>query len=204
MSGASLGSTVFPDVAGRSPVDHAGTVFLIRHGEIPANYAGRYLGCRCDPPLSEEGRESCRALSELPVDRVYSSPLLRARETAAFLPVKFTVENRLREIDFGQWENLTFEQILRRAPEEAIRIWKEERDAMVFPGGESVAEFHFRVTAFFRELNEEDGNTAVVTHGGVIMYLRRILAGASAQKEQTFLIPRGSFVKFAFAELKKL
>lgn len=87
---------------------------LIRHGQLPADCAGKLIG-RSDVPLSEEGREQCRRLAPLfdsfEVEKVYASPLSRTMESAR-LVVRDTREifpdSRLQEFDFGAFGNREF------------------------------------------------------------------------------------------------
>lgn len=86
-------------------------LYLIRHGETDWNAARKVQG-QVDIPLNENGRrvadETGRALRDLRFDRVYSSPLLRALETARLIcagrSVPIEADDRLKEIDFGPYE----------------------------------------------------------------------------------------------------
>src|SRR5688500_109239 len=98
-------------------------VFLVRHAE-PA-VTGVMLG-QCDPPLSDDGRLAAAAL-KLPVSVAYSSPLLRARETAEALDVPVEVLDDLAEISYGEWDGKAWSEIERSDPELAarkLRNWK--------------------------------------------------------------------------------
>ena len=88
-------------------------IHLIRHGATDANYMGQYIGCRTDLPLSPEGLNELRLLKddiEYPqIERLYSSPMLRCRQTGAVLYPELdiiTVDD-LREYDFGSFEGKT-------------------------------------------------------------------------------------------------
>ncbi len=155
----------------------ADVVWLIRHGEVDAMWRRRYLGAS-DPALSAAGREQCAHLREIACDLVVASPARRARESTAFLQAPVVVEPRLREIDFGCWEGRTFWEICRLASAEWIRRWAETPETMVFPGGEAVAAFRVRIENAWREIAARpEPRIAVVTHGGVIAWLRRWLGG---------------------------
>ena len=155
----------------------ADMVWLIRHGEVDAMWRRRYLGAS-DPGLSAEGRRQCARLQELRCDVVISSPARRALESAAFLQAPMQVEPQLREIDFGCWEGRTFAEIQRLAPQTLIRQWAETPETMVFPGGEAVAAFRARIEDAWRAIAARpEARIAVMTHGGVIAWLRRWLGG---------------------------
>ncbi|MBQ1632649.1 MAG: histidine phosphatase family protein [Clostridia bacterium] len=142
---------------------------LIRHGTTAGNAARRYVG-KTDEPLCPEGREAAeRKEKDLLLDRVYVSPLKRARETAAILfpnAEQIVVEN-LHEMDFGAFEGRTADEM---EHDPAYRAWVENRCTGVCPGGESQAVFHARVGAAFTEtVQKAQRDLTFVVHGGVIM-----------------------------------
>ena len=100
-------------------------IHILRHGLTQANLEGRYIG-RSDPPLCEQGRAQLRELAagcEYPsVQRVYTSPLLRARQTAEMIypgQEQETVD-KLRELDFGDFEGRTAAELEHY---QAFRAW---------------------------------------------------------------------------------
>ena len=117
-------------------------LYLVRHGETPWHAENRYCG-RTDLPLTENGRRQAAALAEWAREAglaaVNSSPLIRARETAALAAqaagVPHTVDERLVELDFGKVEGLTSAEMAQRWPEERAAF---ERDPVAYPlpGGE--------------------------------------------------------------------
>lgn len=121
-------------------------LFLVRHGQVSSNRDLRYIGSR-DEPLTDLGRLQAGALAELmaplPVAEVRSSPLSRARDTAAAIAAatgrSVTIEERLREQSYGEWEGLSRDEVQSRSVQdhELLKAW--ERDAEVSPpGGESL------------------------------------------------------------------
>jgi alpha-ribazole phosphatase len=149
-------------------------VWLIRHGEPTEEVRQRCYGS-LDVGLSEKGREQMKyvaaCLKSEPIAAVYTSPLSRAREGAAILaaalrPVE--VVEDLREIDFGDFEGLSYDDIAVRYPD-AYRRWMEMPTEVSFPNGESFTEMRFRVLKAFESIhNERGGQTiAIVSHGGV-------------------------------------
>jgi probable phosphoglycerate mutase len=144
---------------------------LLRHGQTPLSVEGRFAG-RGDIPLTEEGRAqagaAARRLAARSIDAVVSSPLLRARDTAARaaeelgLPVE--VDEGFVETDFGAWEGLTFAEARERAPE-AVDRWLADPEVGP-PGGESFAVVARRVAKARDALVERHrGRTVlVVTH----------------------------------------
>lgn len=176
-------------------------ILLIRHGEVTEEFQGRYIG-HADAPLSEEGHATCRMLrervAELTPMKFYCSPLRRAVETLEEIggeQSETTFDPRLREINFGKWEKLTFDEIcnLPETTPEQIRLWAEELEEFKFPSGESYLEFTQRVDSFFRELlNDPDPVVAVVTHGGVLMRIISLWKQTPVNRQQENLPPRGT------------
>lgn len=107
---------------------------VARHGRTGWNLAGRYQG-HADTDLDEEGRDQARRLAaELAgraVDRLVSSDLRRARDTAGplgeALGVRVRTDARLREVDVGAWEGLTVEEAAERFPDE-YAAWRAGED----------------------------------------------------------------------------
>ena len=138
---------------------------LCRHGEPDASAAGRFCGS-FDPSLSISGRVQADALAAALADPlpVYTSPALRARETAARLTKSSIVVDDLRELDFGEADGLRYEEVSERWPE-LYDEWMRAPTQVVFPGGEPFGEFRIRVLAALATI---DGPAVVVSHAGVI------------------------------------
>jgi len=156
-------------------------LFLVRHAEALANPDLRYLGSR-DDPLTERGRwqatQLAQALAPLSLVAVYTSPLIRAVETAT--PMAHThrlspiPDRRLVEASMGTWEGLRRAEILARSPEDAVHHQRWETDPTCAPpGGESLADAQARVVACVQDLAERHaGASAVlVSHVGPIKAL---------------------------------
>ena len=153
-------------------------IHLIRHGATDANVLGRYIGSRTDLPLSPEGVRELQLLKEdisyPAVERLYSSPLLRCRQTGALLfPGRelFPVENML-EYDFGEFEGKTGAEL---EGNPAFASWAAGVTAAP-PGGEDNGEFIKRVCLGLNEIvldmmNDGLSESAVIMHGGAIMML---------------------------------
>lgn len=145
---------------------------LVRHGPTDWNAQGRVQGT-VDTPLSEEGKAKMSAL--LPPEgfervRAYSSPKLRARQTAACLGLKqVKLDSRLAEQDWGDWEGLTRAEMLARDGDDAfLRAGSLRGLAFRPPGGESTGELHTRVQSFFADLAQSTEDAIAVTHLGVL------------------------------------
>src|SRR5262245_21580783 len=125
------------------------TVWLVRHA-LPEGNNGRCYG-RLDVPLSPDGiAQAQRIANQLvhePIAHVYSSGLRRAIETARILaePHSLTVQimDDLREIDFGDLEGMTYEEIEKRYPD-VFQSWMEHPTETQFPNGESFNQMRAR------------------------------------------------------------
>jgi len=148
-------------------------VLLLRHAETDWNRERRFQGWR-DVSLSPAGREQAgsvaRLLADTPLVAVWSSPLARARETAALiaephaLPVR--EEEAFKEMGFGTWEGLTRDEVEARFPD-AIAVWAERPHEARWPGGESLADVRARVLRGLAALRAtHQGQTVcLVSHG---------------------------------------
>ena len=163
-------------------------IYLMRHGETLWNSENRLQG-QMDSPLTARGRDQVRAVARLLREEigdpasfsVISSPLGRARHSAELAcgelglpPGAIREDPRLKEVAFGDWEGLTFDEIAARDGERWRRR-QEDRWGFVVPGGESYAQLSRRAGAWFAE-QAEGARLIVVCHGGV----RRVLRGAYA------------------------
>jgi broad specificity phosphatase PhoE len=139
---------------------------LIRHGETVANAQRRLLG-RLESPLTERGRLQAQAIADLlarrgaVIDRVVSSPLGRARETAAVLGPPVEIDERWVELDYGIHDGCE----LARVPAELWRAWRADPEFLP-EGGESLAALGRRVRAACDELAADglEQTVAVVSH----------------------------------------
>jgi alpha-ribazole phosphatase len=147
---------------------------LVRHGEPDETVRGRCYG-RLDPGLSLRGhrqmRQGRRLLREAPPSIIYSSPRRRAIESACLLAprdVDVVVDDRLREIDFGAFEGLPYDEIAERFPE-TYEEWMRHPTEVVFPGGESFPAMSARVREALDQLRRAHSGqrVVVVSHGGV-------------------------------------
>lgn len=158
-------------------------VIFVRHGQTEWNVTGRYQG-QSDVQLTEEGRQQAQKLAaNFPVDEIdaiYASDLTRAMVTAEAIGQRFGLavqpEAAFRELSFGEWEGLTYQQIVENW-EDAMANFLQHPDIMEIPGGESFPEVKQRATTRLNELiKKHDGQTiVVVAHGAV---LRTMLTAA--------------------------
>lgn len=187
-------------------------VCLMRHGRILDSGVKRFIG-QTDLPLNAMGRNQAKAwqkiFAQIQFEKIYVSGLLRTRQTAELCcpgqPV--TADPRLNEIDLGDWENLSFDQVKARFPDDF-----EQRGRNIYhfrtPGGESFKDLKERVVSFFDSLFStaipESGPTLVVAHSGVIRVMACLWAGKSFE-ELLKLSPRyGQSFVFTLGDIKNL
>ncbi|MEA2392371.1 MAG: 2,3-bisphosphoglycerate-dependent phosphoglycerate mutase [Solirubrobacteraceae bacterium] len=150
-------------------------ILLARHGETDDNAPPTRVMGWIDTPLNARGREQALALADAVADAgleaIWTSHLLRARETAeivgAAVGVQPRVDERLAESRRGSWEGRLLTDIEREEPE-AWAGWTRGGDAFRFPGGESLAEHQRRAVAVMDEVAAGPLPALVVAHGGTI------------------------------------
>ncbi|MFJ8049946.1 bifunctional RNase H/acid phosphatase [Streptomyces luteogriseus] len=165
------------------------TFVLLRHGETPLTPQKRFSGSGgTDPSLSDTGREQAeRAAAMLArrgtIQAVVSSPLARTRETAGIVAARLgldvSIDDGLRETDFGAWEGLTFAEVRERYPDD-LNAWLASPDAEPTGGGESFAATATRLAATRDKLVAAHAGRTVllVTHVTPIKTLVRLALGA--------------------------
>ncbi|MFC3576571.1 bifunctional RNase H/acid phosphatase [Streptomyces yaanensis] len=165
------------------------TFVLLRHGETPLTPLKRFSGSGgSDPALSGVGRRQAELVAAAlaargTIQAVVSSPLARCRETAgvvaARLGLDVSVEDGLRETDFGAWEGLTFGEVRERHPDD-MNAWLSDPEAEPTGGGESFAAVAHRVAATRDKLLASYAGRTVllVSHVTPIKTLVRLALGA--------------------------
>ena len=159
-------------------------LYIIRHGQTDWNIAKKIQG-RQDIPLNERGRYQAvclkKAMENRPVTAVFSSPQIRAMETAkavasssgsVVIPVK-----DLMEINYGSWEGKTEEALLQedRALYEA---WWSHPAETAPPGGESISQVNERCQQAWKELKPQlTGHAAILAHGRWLAHFMEQLLG---------------------------
>lgn len=136
------------------------TLVLTRHGLTDRSEPEQHLGQRIDVSLNDAGRAQAQALAArlaaLPLDRVVTSPLFRARETAEILAggVRIEADPRLKEMNYGAWEGRTYAEI-DAADADYRGRWETSPDVLSCPGGESGNAVATRVRHWLEELLAE-------------------------------------------------
>lgn len=156
------------------------TLYIVRHGETDWNKMGKYQGIT-DIPLNENGLNQAKAcgnaLKDVTFDRILSSDLSRALVTAETIrgdrTTPITVDKRLRELNFGDWEAMLFSDIEARWPGLIDEMYLRPHLVKV-PNGESFKDLQDRAWAGLEEFlnaNDEEETLLIVCHGGTIRTL---------------------------------
>jgi probable phosphomutase (TIGR03848 family) len=171
------------------------TVILLRHGRSTSNTAHVLAGRSEGVDLDDKGREQANGLVErigsLPVKAIVRSPLLRCARTveplAAALGLEPVVDERLSEVDYGQWTGRKIEELFK---EPLWAVVQQQPSAAVFPDGEGLAHVQARAVDAVREHDrrlaaehEADVVWVACTHGDVI---KAVVADALGAHLDTF------------------
>ncbi len=154
--------------------------FLIRHGQTLWNEEGRYQGEKdigLSPTGIKQGELAAGYLSKVNFSNIYSSPLKRAVDTAAVIKkdrkLEVKIRENLKEINFGKWEGLKFDEINERYHDD-YKKWLGDLYNNSPTGGESFKNVQKRAIDEINNIigeNKDKSNVAVVTHGGIIISL---------------------------------
>lgn len=176
---------------------------LVRHGETESNKRGAYVGWT-DVGLNEIGIKQANIVKEKlkneEVSQIYCSPLKRAVKTAEIISENYgkeiIIEDGLKEINFGLWDNLVYNEIREKYPLRH-REWLKGGHNFVFPEGESAKEAFERHKNFIHKLTSEldEGTILLITHGGFIRNAIAFLLGMEPEDAWHFSVDNGSITK---------
>jgi probable phosphoglycerate mutase len=187
------------------------TLYYVRHGLTAWNAEGRLQGRR-DIPLTAEGRKQAARCAGILADLFerdgrdpknlgyVSSPLVRASATMEVVRTAlgleaggYATDERLAEIAFGQWEGMTYDEVLKRDPDV---VATREHNKWTFrpPGGETYVEVAERAGAWYASL---DKDTVVTAHGGTARALVAYLGVAPPDKAVHYSVDQGVVYVFA-------
>ena len=175
-------------------------LIIIRHGFSVTNEQGRFAG-RTDVPLNEIGKrqaEQCAkyVCENFKIDKIYSSDLIRAYDTARPISeitgLEIITKEDLREMYVGEWEGMLISDIRKKYPEQ-FEKWQRSDADFRYNGGESQKEALERGLRVIDEIvKENDGNTvAVTTHGGLIQVIIEEWSRRSG-KTELMIVPNAS------------
>ncbi|MDD4924565.1 MAG: alpha-ribazole phosphatase [Dehalococcoidales bacterium] len=168
-------------------------LYLVRHGQTDLNKFRRFQG-RIDVPLNETGMQQSQKLavrlSSEPFDRIYVSPLARARQTAEIIHnsnnVDITISADLVEMDFGLLEGKTYEEIIEIFPD-----WNPSVFDFNFAGGENLDSLAIRIKSFLDNIlknRDESLNMLIISHSGCLRVILCLLLDIDVNKWWQFKI----------------
>jgi broad specificity phosphatase PhoE len=186
-------------------------LWFIRHGETDYNREGRLQGQQ-DTPLNPKGREQAsavgRALRKLAgaemaaldaASAFVASPFERTRRTMelartamGFDPAAYALDDRLKELTFGEWEGSTWPEIEARDPAGAAAR-AADKWAFTPPGGESYEDLARRLSPWLETIS---GDLLVVSHGGVARALLYLIADVAPEKAAEVFVQQGRAILF--------
>jgi broad specificity phosphatase PhoE len=180
-------------------------LLLIRHGEVEARYQKKFGGT-IDMNLSPNGKRQARVLADYldgkTIDAIYASPMRRVQQTLAPTlkrsPHEQTIFPGLREIDFGHWTSLGWQEVEDQFGFKSHE-WLHQIQNHGVPGGESGQIFRRRVEPCLRQIiaQHPGENVAVFCHGGVIRMMLAILLKLPLPKTNHFDIEYASVTQVA-------
>jgi len=151
-------------------------IIFVRHGQTAWNDLGLYQG-HTDVPLNKTGLEqaskTAQRLKNEKLSAIYSSDLLRAKQTAEIIAVEHnlpvTTMAEFREINFGVWEGKTYKEINELYPQ-LLQTWLNEPENLKIPEGETFSEMLNRVWKGLKRVlaKHQDETVMLVAHGGAI------------------------------------
>ncbi len=148
------------------------TILLLRHGETAWNRERRVMGHE-NVPLSDAGRAQCERVGALlerwSVDRIVSSPLERARQSAEIiarcLDIEVETDERLAEVRFGRWQGKRYSEII---DDPEYHEFLKDPVGSPTPGGETIADVQRRGLAAIEERATPAARTLFVSHGDIV------------------------------------
>ena len=181
-------------------------LFLVRHGQTDWNINRRFQG-QSDVPLNEAGRQQAAALanrlSRERIDVLFASDLQRTHETARIIAARHAceirVDARLREINFGAWEGLTYDEIKLNDPA-AFAAREADIFTTAAPDGETLNQLTARVKSVLNDLHTQyaDQTILMVAHGGPLQILLCLALNLSPSKYWQFHLATASLSQIAF------
>ena len=176
--------------------DRATRLVLVRHGQTSANTA-RLLSGSTDLPLDATGERQAQLVAQRGANQIdahvlVSSPLVRARSTAAAIGnmtgLAIQESPDLREVHFGDFEGLTVAQVEEHHPHIAVQMLDPHDTELRWPNGDHMHEFYQRTQQAFAAIAEEhfSKTVVVVAHGAVIGGYLRYATGQPINAWRTF------------------
>ncbi len=183
-------------------------LLLTRHGQTDWNIAGRYQG-HSDVPLNQIGQSQAtqiaKRLSKETIHAIYTSDLSRAANTAQaiadFHQLEIKKNSRWRELAFGDWEGMTYQEMSAHSPD-LFSKWMIDSLNISTPNGETLAQLAERVKFAFDDLKSQykDQTVLVVSHSGALQSLLSTTLGVDLNRYWQFRISQTSLSELTVYE----
>ncbi|HOT95809.1 MAG TPA: histidine phosphatase family protein [bacterium] len=183
-------------------------LIVVRHGETPWNMDRRMQGHE-DVPLNETGRRQARAvaahLAAESIDRIYSSDLQRALETAETIRgrrgIALFTDVRLREIHMGSFQGMTQGEAREKHTEAWERFFIHDAE-FALPGGQSRSQKQIEIAEFMEEVVRDNPGRrlVIVTHGGILIAMLRHVLHISPSHHFRVSIDNGGIQRFLYSK----
>lgn len=191
-------------------------LILVRHGRTICNEGGLLSGVT-DSKLSEKGKLQAHKLANYlkneKIDKIYTTPFSRTKETVKELAevkgIQIEENNRLNEINFGDFEGLSFKLIEKEYPQE-VKKMIDEGSKYKYPNGESLEDTFIRVKNEMKNILKNNKNSTILicSHGGTIRNIISYLLSGDYKYHWNFKIDNGSITEIEvdnnFAIINKL
>jgi alpha-ribazole phosphatase len=167
-------------------------IYLVRHTNVEVPFGTCYGWS--DVSLTDDFLKDAQIITDsLPkqIDKVYSSPLLRCKSLAFLINPHYTIDDRLKELNFGDWEMKNWNQVSKN------ELWFSNYVDCCPPSGESFRQLFNRACETLEEIIRSEHRIIVlVTHGGIIRALIAKILGLSLEQSIKLNIPFSSIHKF--------
>lgn len=182
-------------------------IYFVRHGQTDYNILGKYYG-KTDIPLNKIGekqaREMAKFLSRVPIEKIITSPLKRAYDTARIIAeereIPIEKEELLCEQDFGIFEGKSYIELQKEYPAE-LRAWNEDFSNTAPKGGESFRQVRERIDRFIEKLREqEEERILLVAHKGSFGHFFASILGLSLEGFWNFTFEQGCYSKISIED----
>jgi probable phosphoglycerate mutase len=173
-------------------------ILLIRHGDT--DYVDEALAGRIDSPLNllgiQQSEAIANAIKHLPIQAIYTSPLIRTQQTAEplakLLNLEININHELNQVNFGKWQGMDFDELVQ---DPDWKLFRENPGSVKIPGGEDSSMVRERVSNAIHLLShqyEEEEIIAIFSHGSIIRHTISYFIGLSVNNSNQIQIAPAS------------
>jgi 2,3-bisphosphoglycerate-dependent phosphoglycerate mutase len=186
-------------------------LYLQRHLKSQWNLENRFSGWT-NVPLCQAGIKSAKEISEklvdVKIDKVYTSPLIRNKETVLLIlenlgtkNLPIVVDKALDERNYGELQGLNKDEVKKQYGEEQVQLWRRSYN-IAPPGGESLKDVYKRTTPFFKKYVEKDlkagKNILLVASHNSLRAIIKYIENISDEKIAELELPFGAIIEYDF------